>query len=120
MSRKPDAPVKPRRFWRCDRSLPAVIWNPKIERPLVEFSRGTVLVTDDAIAERLLREGYREVPVDSVELPVPMVSTPAIPGISMAGAPVPVPPVEMLPPDVQIPQEMLGKDSRPKPFMIGE
>ena len=111
--------VKPRRFWQCDRSLKSVLWDAKKGVALVRFKRGTALVTDDAIAQKLLSLGYIEIPLDRVEVAVPLdesrpnpFSVGPRPGIT-AKAP------ELLTDGLEVPKELMGCDSNPGSFTMG-
>ncbi len=47
------------RFYKSN--LPAVIWDPKKNRSLVEFQKGVFETTDIKVAEKLLELGYPQV-----------------------------------------------------------
>ncbi|MGD9156796.1 MAG: hypothetical protein PVG39_00180 [Desulfobacteraceae bacterium] len=56
--------------WRFYRSnLSTIVWNPKSEQPLADFTAGH-FTTDDPKVARTLRElGYPEIPLDASEPP---------------------------------------------------
>lgn len=55
------------RFYKS--KLPAVIWNPKRNGPLVEFVNGQFETTDAKLAEKLIDLGYPQVNPQAVEPP---------------------------------------------------
>lgn len=82
--RAEETEMRPRRFWQAKRELASVIWDAKRNRELVKFTRGTATVTDPAIAELLISQGYIEVPMDDVERPVPYIDVATLHGLSMS------------------------------------
>ena len=121
MGRKAGTAVVQRRFAKPRRDLPSILWDRKRDCSRVEFVRGTALVTDEALANELLGMGYIEIPLEQTEFSTPLDAAP-IYTLSASGHPVLAPqaPIEKLPPDLQLPADMIGKDTRPGSFSLGD
>lgn len=56
--------------WRFYRSnLSTIVWDPKLEQPLADFSAGHFTTDDPKVARKLRNLGYPEIPLDATEPP---------------------------------------------------
>lgn len=56
--------------WRFYRSnLSTIVWDPKSEQPLADFSAGHFTTDDPKVARKLRDLGYPEIPLDATEPP---------------------------------------------------
>lgn len=56
-----------RRFFRA--KLPMVVWDPRNDSPLCDFSEGHIITDDKYTIKRLLEIGYPEIELDAVRPP---------------------------------------------------
>jgi len=56
--------------WRFYRSnLSTIVWDPKSEQPMADFSAGHFTTDDPKVARKLIDIGYPEIPIDATEPP---------------------------------------------------
>jgi len=69
MATKPKTNVKEKQ-WRFYRSnLETIVWNPKTNSPLADFSEGHFTTDDPEVADKLRELGYVEIALDATEPP---------------------------------------------------
>jgi len=56
-----------RRFYRA--KLPMVVWDPRNDCPLCDFTKGHIITDDEYTIKRLLEIGYPEIALDAVRPP---------------------------------------------------
>ena len=59
--------VNPRHFYR--EKLPMIVWDPRNNSPLCDFSEGHLITDDEYTIGRLLEIGYPEIPLDATHPP---------------------------------------------------
>lgn len=65
-----DKQEEEKQAWRFYRSsLSTIVWNPKTDSLLADFTEGHFTTDDPVVAKKLRELGYMEIPIDAIEPP---------------------------------------------------